>query len=91
MSQTDRGTGGVSTEGLLFVVRKERLTALLNTVQNGTQTNYTGTSVFIRFEALIFKYFNQFYTFFQRRNSPQWAKVSSLSRLHDHTQIHHTR
>ena len=25
------------------------------------------------------------------RNSPQWAKVSSLSRIHDHTQTYHTR
>jgi hypothetical protein len=28
--------------------------------------------------------------FFQLRNSPQWASVSSLSRLHDHTQTHNT-
>ena len=25
------------------------------------------------------------------RNSPQWARASSFSRLHDHTQTHHTR
>jgi len=25
------------------------------------------------------------------RNSPQWAKTSSLSRIHDHIQTHHTR
>jgi hypothetical protein len=25
------------------------------------------------------------------RNSPQWARASSVSRLHDHTQTHHTR
>jgi len=25
------------------------------------------------------------------RNSPQWATVSSSSRIHDHTQTHHTR
>jgi hypothetical protein len=25
------------------------------------------------------------------RNSPQWTRASSLSRLHDHTQTHHTR
>jgi len=25
------------------------------------------------------------------RLSPQWARASSLSRLHDHTQTHHTR
>jgi hypothetical protein len=30
------------------------------------------------------------YSFFQRRNSPQWARASSLSRLHDHTQTHTT-
>ena len=28
---------------------------------------------------------------FQRRSSPQWAKTSSLSRVHDHTQTPHTR
>ena len=27
----------------------------------------------------------------QWRNSPYWATASSLSRLHDHTQTHHTR
>ena len=25
------------------------------------------------------------------RNSPYWARASTLSRLHDHTQTHHTR
>jgi len=25
------------------------------------------------------------------RHSPQWARSSSLSRLHDYTQTHHTR
>ena len=29
--------------------------------------------------------------FLPRRNSPHWAKVSSLSSLHYHTQTHHTR
>jgi len=24
-------------------------------------------------------------------NSPKWAMVSSLSRIHDHTQTHHIR
>jgi hypothetical protein len=35
--------------------------------------------------------FGHTYIFFQRRNSSQWARASSLSRLHDHTQTHHTR
>jgi hypothetical protein len=29
--------------------------------------------------------------FFQWSNSPYWARASSLLRLHDHTQTHHTR
>ena len=29
--------------------------------------------------------------FLSRRNSFQWTRVSSLSKLHDHTQRHHTR
>jgi hypothetical protein len=29
--------------------------------------------------------------FFPWRHSPQWARTSSLSRLHDHTQAHHSR
>jgi hypothetical protein len=29
--------------------------------------------------------------FSPRHNSPQWANASSLSRIHDHTQTHHTR
>jgi hypothetical protein len=29
--------------------------------------------------------------FFQSRNSPWWAGASAVSRLHDHTQTHHTR
>ena len=28
--------------------------------------------------------------FLPRRNSPQWARDSSISTLHDHTQTHHT-
>ena len=31
------------------------------------------------------------YNFFPCRNSPYWARASSLSRLHYHTQTHHTR
>ena len=31
------------------------------------------------------------YSFLPLRNSLQWARVFSLSRLHDHTQTHHTR
>jgi hypothetical protein len=29
--------------------------------------------------------------FFQFGSSPQWARAPSLSRLHDHTQTHHTQ
>jgi len=29
--------------------------------------------------------------FFSFRNSPWWATASSLSRIHDRTQTHHTR
>jgi hypothetical protein len=29
--------------------------------------------------------------FFPWHKSPQWARSSSLSRLHDHPQTHHTR
>jgi hypothetical protein len=37
------------------------------------------------------KYYNLYiFLFFPWRNSPQWASASSLSRLHDHTQTHHT-
>jgi hypothetical protein len=32
----------------------------------------------------------QYYTAPPRRNSPQWARAFSLSRLRDHTQTHHT-
>ena len=28
---------------------------------------------------------------FPMAQQPQWARVSSLSRLHDHTQTHHSR
>jgi len=28
-------------------------------------------------------------SFLPGRHSPQWAKASSLSRIHDHTQTHH--
>ena len=31
------------------------------------------------------------YFFFTRAQQPWWAKVSTLSRIHDHTQTHHTR
>ena len=29
--------------------------------------------------------------FFTTVQHPQWAKASSLSKIHDHTQTHHTR
>ena len=29
--------------------------------------------------------------FLPQRNSPQWAKASTLWRIHDHTQTHHSR
>jgi hypothetical protein len=29
--------------------------------------------------------------FFTMAQQPQWAKAYSLSRIHDHTQTHHTR
>jgi len=35
-----------------------------------------------RFDEMIF--------FLPWHYSPQWAKASSLSRIHDHTQTHHT-
>jgi len=36
----------------------------------------------------LYPVFNPFkkYDFFPRRNNPKWARASSLSRLHDHTQ-----
>jgi len=42
--------------------------------------------------ATIFKGNRNLYrTLFSRRNHPQRTRASSLSRLHDHTQTHHTR
>ena len=35
--------------------------------------------------------FHSFTINFSKCNSPQWARASTLSRLHDHTQTHHTR
>jgi hypothetical protein len=35
--------------------------------------------------------YRRIYIFFPWCNSSQWARASSLSRLHDHTQTHHTR
>jgi len=32
-----------------------------------------------------------FSDFYWQRDSPQWARTSSLSRLHEHAQTHHTR
>jgi len=31
------------------------------------------------------------FSFFRGAAAPQWAKPSSLSRIHYHTQTHHTR
>jgi len=31
----------------------------------------------------------KYFFFFSRRNSPQWVRGSSLSRLHDHIQTYH--
>jgi len=44
---------------------------------------------------MISKYNEMIYTpqyfFFTMKQIPQWARASSLSRVYDHTQTHHTR
>jgi len=38
-----------------------------------------------------YEYKFHFFFFGSWLNSPQWVRVSSISRLYDHTQTHHTR
>ena len=52
-------------------------------------------SLFLVVQSVVWKLYRvtcpSFIIFVPWRNSPQWAKSSSLPRIHDHTQTHHTQ